>query len=69
MDNLFAATNTSILNIYQPCYYSVGEKAKRNTIHNSKFLPQGDLDCNDLSGILYFFNIPGMSEILHVDHV
>lgn len=38
------------------------------TIHESVFLPQGDLDCNDMIGISTFFNIPGMSENLHVDY-
>ena len=48
---------------------SITHPSTYDTIHQSKFLPKSDLDCNDMMGIIYFFNIPGIYEFLHVDHV
>ena len=65
---MFGNTNTSILNIYSPCYYNVAV-SNRRTIHKSVFMPQSDMDCEDGLGIHYFFNVISMAESLHVQHI
>ena len=64
LDNLFAETNTSILNIYAPCYYTVG---KGRTVRQSNKIVGGDMDCGDSVGIHEFFNQPLIPAELHVD--
>lgn len=52
-DDLFAVTNSSILNIYAPCYYNEVEKGKKWKIRQSgrKTRLTSDMDCDDSKGI------------------
>ena len=67
-DDLFANTNTSILNIYAPCYYEEIESGKKWKIRQSgkKSPLTSDMDCEDSIGIHDFFNKPLVIEHLHV---
>jgi Serine carboxypeptidase len=67
-DKKFDQTLTVINNIYQPCYHQVipdspipkalqGRKSSRRTFTT----------CEDLIGIMHFFNSPNMQSNLHVD--
>lgn len=77
LDKKFEETNSSILNIYAPCYFNnpegpEGQYLGSQRIHKSKFrnpVVGGDMDCTDSAGIHYFFNIPGIYVHLHVDPV
>lgn len=44
LDKKFAETNSSILNIYAPCYYN-SPSLKSQRIHRSKFMANDDMDC------------------------
>ncbi len=60
LDKKFAATNTSLLNIYLPCYYdkTINSPFKKHKILQSgKKLDLADfVDCDDHVGIDHFFN-------------
>lgn len=64
LDKKFAATNTSLLNIYLPCYYNkiqkLAETGKRyKLLQSGKKLDLADfVDCDDHEGIDDFFNEP-----------
>lgn len=72
MDKKFAATNTSLLNIYLPCYYDQTKNLnkKYKLLQSGKKLDLADfVDCDDHVGIDDFFNEPMIHEYLHVDPV
>ena len=73
LDKKFAATNTSLLNIYLPCFYdkSTSQPNKKYKILQSgKRLDLADfVDCDDHVGIDHFFNEPLIHAQLHVDPV
>ncbi len=57
MDKKFAATNTSLLNIYLPCYYNKNTTQKYKIMQSGKKLDLADfVDCDDHVGIDHFFN-------------
>lgn len=62
LDKKFAATNTSLLNIYLPCYYDktknlTGEGKRYKLLQSGKKLDLADfVDCDDHVGIDHFFN-------------
>jgi hypothetical protein len=66
MDKKFAQTNTSLLNIYLPCYYDKmanlnqdGTQKKYKQLQSGKKLDLADfIDCDDHYGIDHFFNEP-----------
>ena len=72
LDKKFGATNTSLLNIYLPCYY---DKTKTLTkrykqLQSGKKLDLADfVDCDDHVGIDHFFNEPTIHEYFHVDPI
>ena len=75
LDKKFGATNTSLLNIYLPCYYDktktlTGTEKKYKLLQSGKKLDLADfVDCDDHVGIDDFFNEPMIHEYLHVDPV
>jgi len=71
LDKKFAATNTSLLNIYLPCYYNkLNPTKKYKILQSGKKLDLADfVDCDDHVGIDEFFNEPLLHERLHVDPI
>ena len=71
LDKKFGATNTSLLNIYLPCYYNKVASGKQfKQLQSGKKLDLADfVDCDDHVGIDHFFNDPMIHERLHVDPV
>ena len=66
-DDLFAETETDILNIYGPCYRQSGQR-KTQKIHKSIFRENlgDDTDCADVIGIQTLLNSPQGQAKLHV---
>ena len=56
LDYAFGKTNTSILNIYAPCYYQNLEGQARGRLSLKAQALRGDLDCDDSKGAFEFFN-------------
>ena len=50
LDKLFSETNTSILNIYSPCYYQDLTGAKKGKLSLKSQALRGELDCDDVVG-------------------
>ncbi len=57
MDKKFAATNTSIMNIYLPCFYNNDTGQKYKILQSGKKLDLAEfVNCEDDVGIDNFFN-------------
>lgn len=73
LDKKFGATNTSLLNIYLPCYYDKtiqGTKKKYKLLQSGKKLDLADfVDCDDHYGIDHFLNEPMIHSYMHVDPI
>ena len=79
LDDVFAKTRTSILNIYNPCYglspdeimakssEGMGRKKRRMKQSGRYHASNSELDCDDNIGIMDFFNKHGNFDRLHVD--
>lgn len=71
LDKKFGATNTSLLNIYLPCYYSKVSSGKPfKQLQSGKKLDLADfVDCDDHVGIDEWLNVATIQAELHVDPV
>ena len=60
LDKLFAATNTSLLNIYKKCFYDKTKQSKgfKYTQSGRKLDLADFVDCDDHVGIDEWFNEP-----------
>lgn len=68
LDYAFAKTNTSILNIYAPCYYqNLGANPKNSRLSLRSKPLRGELSCDDMKGAFEFFNDPSIRLHLHIE--
>ena len=56
LDFSFSKTNTSILNIYSPCYYQNLDGMQKGRLGLKAQALRGDMDCDDSQGAYDFFN-------------